>query len=110
MSFPNQVVGGSQDWGVCGHAGNRGRFLLAMKLGSLLFAEAAHVIAVVNVPGGRADQDHSSEQVWSLQRGRHSYHGAYRVADEHRALQSECTADLDHVVGIPWRVEYLALS
>ena len=64
-------------------------------------AEAAHVVAVVDVAGRGADHDLGGEALGRLDGGEQADHGADRVADEdHGAGGAAGVEDLQHIFGV----------
>ena len=63
-------------------------------------AEAADVVAVVDVARRRADEHELREALRLLDRREHADHRAHRVADEDHVAQLQLAADLEHVVGV----------
>ena len=74
----------------------------------VLPAEPADIASVVDVTGGRSDQDELLEAVRLLEGREHPDHRAHRVPDEDRAGEPQLAADLEHVGGIPLERSVLA--
>ena len=63
----------------------------------ILPGEPADVVAVIDVAGGRPDEDQRLEAFRLLDRRQDPDGGAHRVADEDHLLQIELAADFEHV-------------